>query len=245
MKIDQIRIYAEVLEQGMDFKNYINSKYKSIDCINIYTKKGAKKIDKNSSVIDKIRAFKDVDVLITAISDNCEYPLVMIEYSTAVPTDDHKMQRSDVYFWGAAFKVPVMKISPASKGLDQEFGGGKTFTDQLEIFVANNLGALLFPIVWNTIPNTNILQTNPNALSCIAHSLEIDNLIDLFISTFILCKFYSDYYSDLGIFYRKKYGEVINDKTISPLNYIKNSTRLKKQDGKVCKNKQIRSCYGS
>ena len=94
MKIDTIRIYAEVLEQGLDFKEYINQINKDYDIVNIYTKKVRGNLSSEDSLTDRIRKSKDVDVLITIISNNKEYPLLMIEYSTAVPTDDHKMQRS-------------------------------------------------------------------------------------------------------------------------------------------------------
>lgn len=39
MKIDVIRIYAEVLEQGIDFKEYFQSIGIECPIINIYTKK--------------------------------------------------------------------------------------------------------------------------------------------------------------------------------------------------------------
>ena len=35
MRIDQIRVYAEVLEQGIDFKEYIQSIDKSLSVINV------------------------------------------------------------------------------------------------------------------------------------------------------------------------------------------------------------------
>ena len=98
MKIDELRVYAEVLEQGLDFKDYlIRTSFKGPIKI-IYSKKGRSNITSDDSLISRLRKSKDIDVLITAISGGDEFPILMVEYSTAVPTDDHKMQRSDLYY---------------------------------------------------------------------------------------------------------------------------------------------------
>lgn len=68
MKLDEIRIYAEVLEQGLNFKKYLKTICYDIIIKNIYTKKLRSEFDVNDSIIDRIRKVKDVDVLITAIS---------------------------------------------------------------------------------------------------------------------------------------------------------------------------------
>lgn len=183
MRIDEIRIYSEVLEQGIDFKEYIKNISPEIKSINIYTKKARGEIVKSDSLVTRIRKSKDVDVLLTAIFEGCEYPLLMVEYSTAVPTDDHKMQRSDVYFWSAVYKVAMMKIYPSSKGMSQDFGGGDKFTDDAEAIIAFKRGGLFYPIHWETIPNTEILRTKENALSCIYYSVEIQDILnDIFMS---------------------------------------------------------------
>ena len=105
MRLEEIRIYAEVLEQGLDFKSYLEEllkeENKNAEIKNIYSKKCRNKVFSDSdSMIDRVRKLKDFDVLISAIDSDNEYPILIIEYSTAVPTDDHRMQRSDVYFWG-------------------------------------------------------------------------------------------------------------------------------------------------
>ena len=150
MNISEIRIYAEVLEQGLDFRSYVEQTgFKGI-IKNCYTKKARSEFSTTDSLIDRIRKVKDVDILISAITNNEEYPLLMVEYSTAVPTDDHKMQRSDVYYWSAVFKVPMMKISPTDKGMNQQFGGGSRITDEQEQRLAFDRGALFYPIKWDT-----------------------------------------------------------------------------------------------
>lgn len=151
MKIEQIRVYAEVLEQGIDFKEYIENSGIKCSVINIYSHKARGEISETDSIVTRIRKSKDVDVLITAISDCKEYPLLMVEYSTAVPADDHIMQRSDVYYWGAIYRVPVMKIYPLSKGMNQDFGGGDKIKPEDEMLISKRFGAIFYPIFWNTI----------------------------------------------------------------------------------------------
>lgn len=111
MILEEIRIYAEVLEQGLDFKSYLKDILQelhiSASIKNIYSKKCRDRIILDTdSLLDRVRKVKDIDVLISAIDNDEEYPLLIVEYSTAVPTDDHRMQRSDVYFWGRSSKFP-------------------------------------------------------------------------------------------------------------------------------------------
>lgn len=228
MQIDCIRIYAEVLEQGLDFKNYILKSGYCNDIINIYTKKTRTPLKQSDSLIDKIRKCKDVDVLISAISDNKEYPILMVEYSTAVPTDDHKMQRSDVYFWSAIYKVPILKIYPYNKGMAQQFGGGDKINDEIEIALAYNFGALFFPIQWETIENTDTLETKDNALSCIYYNHEITSTLAIIIDNFSKTDSYSNYYDSLKNIYAKKYDLILKkyDKT-KLCSIITNSNRFK------------------
>ena len=79
MKIDEVRIYAEVLEQGLDFKKYILKYLPKVLVKNIYSKKKNGEFNKTDSLTDRIRRVKDIDVLITAVSENNEYPLLIVE----------------------------------------------------------------------------------------------------------------------------------------------------------------------
>lgn len=104
MKIDEVRIYFEVLEQGEDLKHYVINAMEKLgvqaEIKLIYSKKIRGEFCDNESLVTRIRKVKDIDVMITIISGNYEIPVSLIEYSTAVRTDDHIMQRSDVIFWG-------------------------------------------------------------------------------------------------------------------------------------------------
>ncbi len=236
MKIEQIRVYAEVLEQGIDFKEYIEGSGIKCPIINIYSRKARGEISETDSIVTRIRKSKDVDVLITAISDNQEYPLLMVEYSTAVPTDDHIMQRSDVYYWGAIYRVPVMKIYPLKKGMDQDFGGGDKIKPEDEMLISKRFGAIFYPIFWNTIKNTDVLETKESALSCIYKNAEIQEKINCIIKSFRASKSHNDFYISLFSKYDKKIAaaawlEFCNKRT--PKDLISNSTRFLWQENNL------------
>lgn len=197
MKIHEIRIYSEVLEQGIDFKEYIKKIDSNLVVKNIYTKKLRGEFNATDSIIDRIRKVKDIDVLLTVISGEKEYPLLLVEYSTAVPTDDHKMQRADVYYWSSIFKTPMMKISPTSKGMDQKFGGGSKFSDELEISVACKRKSILYHIPWENEEERDCLSVKKNALSCISYSEKIYSTLNNIVNKFSSVATFDDYFDIL------------------------------------------------
>lgn len=184
MKIDEIRIYAEVLEQGIDFKDYFLKAGLKCPIKNVYAKKGRNSSSDEDNLITRLRNAKDVDVLISVLSDSKEIPFLMVEYSTAVPTDDHKMQRSDVYFWAGLFGVPELKISPDSIGMNQDFGGGDRINDEHEKIIALRHNAILFQVPWHTVDTFDVLETKENCLSCIYYSKDIFECITFILSCF-------------------------------------------------------------
>ena len=235
MQIDSIRIYAEVLEQGLDFKKYIQKVGYTCDIQNIYTKKKRGCFSDSDSLIDRIRKAKDVDVLVTAIADKKEYPILMVEYSTAVPTDDHKWQRFDVLFWGSRFQVPIMKISPLNKGMEQDFGGGSKITNELEIYLSNKIKAIYYPIVWENDKSSECLDINTETLSCIAYRDEIFEILKENLNLFSKTEDYSKYYKMLLVAYQDKYSEILGKyKDVDLKTVITNSSRFKWLDDKLC-----------
>ena len=81
MKINSLRVYAEVLEQGIDFKEYLKKSGYACRIDNVYTKKISGEFSSSDSLVDRVRKVKDIDVLITAIANGREYPLLAVEYS--------------------------------------------------------------------------------------------------------------------------------------------------------------------
>ncbi len=234
MDLKEIRIYAEVLEQGIDFKEYLQKIGFTGKIVNCYTKKGRDEFNDSDSVTDRIRKCKDIDVLLTAIISGSELPLLLVEYSTAVPTDDHKMQRSDVYFWGSVFHVPMLKIYPSNKGMDQNFGGGDRFTDEIEEVLAFRKGAIFYPVQWNTYEHLDVLKTKENALSCIYFSEEIEDVLKDIVKAFNDSLSYSDYFCALRGSYKIKKSSLLEKYDGNDLSsVIVNSARFNWEEDKL------------
>ena len=201
MKIQRMRVYCEVYEQGLETKDYLKSvlQEKGIDSeIDIiYTKKVRGEFLPNESLVTRIRKIKDIDIMVTSLTENMEIPLVLIEYSTAVPTDDHIMQRSDVMYWSAKFKVPSLKISPLSKGMSNDHGGGDKITDAFEKRVALKNNAVYYTIKWKCDETTDVLLTNHDRLSCVPYSEELRNYFLKMIDHFVAADNHLTYFDKL------------------------------------------------
>jgi hypothetical protein len=232
MIINEIRVYSEVYEQGLDIKDYILNINKDFTVKNIYSKKNRNKFNASVSIIDKIRSIKDIDILVTFVCENSEYPIALIEYSTAVPTDDHKMQRSDVYFWGSIFKVPNLKISPRKKGMKLKFGGGSKLNDKIEKYIAIKNDSVFLPINWES-DEQNILITNKEKPSCIEKNLEIKNFFVNAIDKFVVSTSFKSYYEKIKNFYKEQMADILSYYEINNSNIIVNSSRFRIENKKI------------
>lgn len=203
MKVDELRVYSEVLEQGLDFKEYLNS-FSQLPVKNIYTKKLRGEFSTGDSLIARIRRVKNIDVLITAVSGNAEYPILLVEYSTAVPTDDHKMQRSDVYYWSAVFKTPMMKISSDSKGVNKSFGKGTKLKAETEIAMACKKNAVLYYVPWENEEGKDVLAVKENALSCIAYRDVIRDKLKYLLESFVCAESFEKWFDSVSTEYFKE-----------------------------------------
>lgn len=125
--IKELRVYCECYEQGLYLLDYIsdNDVLRDVHHKIIYTKPNNFSAYRNDSIISKLFSHKDFDGFISIIEeDDTEHPIVAIEFSTAVPTDDHIMQRYDVMYWSTYYQTPCIKISPSEMN-NTDFGGGK------------------------------------------------------------------------------------------------------------------------
>jgi len=121
----QIRIYYESLEQAENYIKPIIEKVidkKAVEIVLIKRPKTAK--DLNSGSIAAIQTMTTPDALITGIANSKEYPLVLIEFTEAVTTEDHELQRTygavAAYLSGAYY----LKLA-GEKYSEKEFGGAK------------------------------------------------------------------------------------------------------------------------
>lgn len=208
MKIQRMRVYCEVYEQGLETKNYLTSvlREKRIDCeIDIvYTKKIRGEFLPGESLLTRIRKIKDIDITVSAISGNAEIPIVLIEYSTAVPTDDHIMQRSDVMYWSAVFKIPSIKISPLNKGMSDDHGGGDKITDEFEKRVALGNNAVYYTVKWLCDEENGILLTDENRLSCMPYSEMLRSYFLKITDFFLKYDSHAEYFEELLKDYKRE-----------------------------------------
>ena len=110
--------------------------------------------------IAKILFFKNPDVIISVIDErDIEIPLMIIEFSTAVFTKDHELQRSDNFLVALISKAIFVKISPVNKtSVDH---GGDTNYDYIQPFALlyNKHKLLSFHINWEVDKKfSNILE---------------------------------------------------------------------------------------
>ena len=183
MRIDEVRVYAECLEQGLDFKDYLLDIDKNLKIYNVYIPKPRGEILDTDSKLFKILKLKNFDLAISIISDDNEIPILLVEYSTAVPTDDHKMQRSDVYFWAGVFKIPVMKISPLYKNSLDRHGGSDKLNIKNEQALTLKNNCLVYFVDFKADTKNNLI-TNINRPSCIAKSREISIVLAKILKTY-------------------------------------------------------------
>lgn len=181
----QIRIYYESLEQGY---NYIRPIVKSVakDTEIIMVRRPKKANDVNKGSISALLTMTTPDVLITGISNNIEYPLILIEFTEAVTTEDHELQRTygaiAAYLSGAYY----IKIS-AEKESEKEFGGAKYnpySTSKIFIDKFNYEGYIIAN--WETLPdNKYTLRRNPNYPSCPDDIVIFTDTIECIVHSFL------------------------------------------------------------
>lgn len=163
----QIRIYYECLEQGL---NYIKPIVKKVvpdgtDIVLVRRPKKASDLSKGS--IAALLTMTTPDALITGVSNGIEYPLILMEFTEAVTTEDHELQRT--YGAVAAHLVGAYYIKIAGeKASEKEFGGAvynPYSTPRIFIEESNYEGYIIAK--WETEKgNKYTLQRNKQYPSC-------------------------------------------------------------------------------
>jgi len=121
----QIRIYYECLEQAENYIKPIIEKVIDRKVVEVVLVKRAKTTnDLNSGAVAAIQRMTTPDALITGLANGKEYPLILIEFTEAVTTEDHELQRTygavAAYLSGAYY----LKLA-GEKYSEKEFGGAK------------------------------------------------------------------------------------------------------------------------
>ncbi len=187
--IEEIRVYYECLEQANHFiKPAINKTFNDIPLKLIRLKKNFNLYGKR---LAKIIYWKDPDVLITIVSNKKEYPLIFIEFSNAVFTEDHELQRFDGLVASAENNCIYVKISPITKKSLSDHGGNIDF-NYLNSFalILTRYERLFFHFDWS-VDKKGVVEVQKEYLSC----PNKDENFELLLST-VLETFKSKEYSD-------------------------------------------------
>lgn len=221
-KLKEVRIYCECYEQGLYLLDYIrlNKHIKEIPANIIYTKP---KNFKNHLYSKTAQLFthKDFDGMITLIDNKeIEHPIVTIEFSSAVPVDDHILQRFDFVYWSTFYKVPSIKISP-TEVFNKKFGGGNKVKKTHEYYATLNLGGVYYHVNWPIIDSSDLALVDEEKISCPPILNELEDILNQLIETFMYSK-------DDNLFFKKaqeKYKNfVLNNYNEEELKF-KNSSR--------------------
>lgn len=178
----EIRVYYESLEQSLHFLvDDLRIRFPDIEVILI--KKCQQSINHNgfkrkySKRLSKILIRKNPDLIITIVDNEIEYPLCVIEFSTAVFTKDHEQQRSDNFQIPIRNNVFYIKVSATKK--DSGNHGGDTSYNYLEPFSLcfNKYKKLPFHINWDVDDSNKKFVKKNDIFKSIPH--ENKNFLEL------------------------------------------------------------------
>lgn len=184
----QIRIYYECLEQAQNYVKPIIEKVIDKNTVEVILVKRAKNPDDfNRGSVAAIHTITTPDILVTGITNNKEYPLILIEFTKAVTTEDHELQRTygavAAYLSGAYY----LKLS-GEKYSEKEFGGAKynSFSTP-KIFIDEGGYEGYIIADWETEKgNKYTLQRNAKYPSCPPDIAIFTTTLQNAVSTFVI-----------------------------------------------------------
>ncbi|WP_314314053.1 hypothetical protein [Hoylesella marshii] len=182
----QIRIYYESLEQGANFiKPIVESVVKNNVEI-VLVRRPKKAIYLNDGSIAALLTMTTPDALITGVYDDKEFPLVLIEFTEAVITEDHELQRA--YGAIAAHLVGAYYLKVAGeKESEKEFGGAAYNPYSTPKIFIDKVGYEGYIIAkWETEKgNSYTLQRNKKFPSCPPYIAIFTDTIQQAVSAFV------------------------------------------------------------
>ena len=120
----QIRIYYESIEQGANFIKPIVESVVDKNTEIILVRRPKKASELNDGAMSALLTMTTPDALITGVFDDKEIPLVVIEFTEAVTTEDHELQRTYGAIAAHLAGAYYLKLSGEKKS-EKEFGGAK------------------------------------------------------------------------------------------------------------------------
>jgi hypothetical protein len=165
--MQEIRLYYESLEQGSDYLlpmiNEVVPKGTNIKLV----KRPKKANQFSNGALFSIMSFTTPDALITGVTKGIEYPLAIIEFTEAVKTEDHELQRTYGALASYLSETFYIKIS-GHKESEKVFGGAEYNPYSTPKILIDQFGYEGYIIAdWGTeTDNKFTLQRNLNFPSC-------------------------------------------------------------------------------
>lgn len=180
----EIRIYFESLEQGEHFIHPLAkdalTKFKNAK-ISLVKLRGDYSC--YSRRIAPIIFWKDPDILISVVKDGEEFPLLVVEFSNAVFTEDHELQRFDGLVASAENDCLYVKISPLKKISPSEHGGNIEF-DYVKPYalIFQKFKQISFHFDWKVDKN-GFVEVDKEYPSCPNRIGDFEKLVSIIILT--------------------------------------------------------------
>lgn len=185
--ITELRLYYESIEQAYHYvypilQEALKSQNTSIE---IKLVKIRKEFSLYSQRLASIFFWKEPDILLSVIQEGEEFPLILMEFSTAVFTEDHELQRFDGMLAAAKNNCIYVKISPTTKMSLYKHGGNTTF-DYTEPFrlIYSKYGKPYFHFEWEC-DKKGIVKTDSMYLSCPRSIFEFEILLKTVIKQIV------------------------------------------------------------
>lgn len=238
--INEIRIYYECYEQARHLiLPLINEVLPNtpVKLITLHSKNFH--IYAYGNLLQNIFKFKVPDILLSVKIRNVEIPVLLIEFSTAVLTEDHELQRFDGYLGAVAGNCYYIKISPFKESVSAH--GGRTDLDISEYFalILQHFEILSFHFEW-PLKTSTLLQRDEIFLSCPPPIEDFNKLVKNILST--ISKKSDDInssedlikYTDTEIInldFVKRWKQELEQYKLSPIYTKYNSSRISWQQG--------------
>lgn len=182
----QIRIYYESLEQGANFIKPIIESVIDKNTEIVLVRRPKKAAELNDGSIAALLTMTTPDALITGICEDKEFPLVLIEFTEAVTTEDHELQRTYGAIAAHLAGAYYLKLA-GEKESEKEFGGAAYNPYSTPKIFIDKVGYEGYIIAkWETEKgNSYTLQRNKNYPSCPPDIAIFTDTIQQAVSAFI------------------------------------------------------------
>lgn len=182
----QIRIYYESIEQGANYIKPIIDSVAQGKADVVLVRRPKSTSDVNTGAISALLTMTTPDGLITGIYNGVEYPLILIEFTEAVTTEDHELQRTYGAIAAHLANMYYLKIA-GDKQSEKEFGGATYNPYSTPKIFNEKVGYRGYIIAeWKTQKgNTYTLERNEKYPSCPPNIDILTDTIQCSVSAFL------------------------------------------------------------